>query len=412
MVPPDSTEAERLAVVRAALPALAAGIYLNTGSSGPVPAETAAAMGQLTDYEVHVGRGHPAGFVEFLQRMDEARAAIAALLTADVDDVALTHAATDGMNIGVQSIDWQPGDRAVTTRHEHPGGAGPLVLLRMRRGIEVDFLDIGDGGDHDRILAAFEAAIDERTRAVVISHVLWTTGALMPVAGIAAIAHERGALVVIDGAQSAGAIPIDLAATGADVYAIPGQKWLLGPEGTGAVAVQRSVRDRLQPSVAGYLSFERIDGSGDAALWSSARKFEGSGFHRPSITGLARSIGWLSMYVGLDWIYERGTRLARWTVDRLSSIPGVEVLTPREHMATLVTFRVRGWTADQVTAELGARTFAVTRTLAPLGAVRLSVAFFLTEDELERVATSIEEIAAHTPDTMPPRRTLAVLGEG
>lgn len=411
-VPPVPPDAERLATVRAALPALAAGIYLNAGTSGPLPAETAAAMDQIADYELSVGRGHIDGFMEFLQRLAEARAAVAALLTVDVDDVAITHATTDGMNAGINGIDWRPGDRAVTTRMEHPGGIGPLYLQRERAGVEIDFLDIGDGADHEAIVASFEAAIDERTRAVVVSHVLWSTGAVMPVRAIADIAHARGALVIVDGAQAAGAIRTDLAALGADVYAIPGQKWLLGPEGTGAVAVTADARDRLGPSLGGYFTFERIDSAGDALPWRSARKFEGSSFHRPSVVGLARSIGWLSMFVGLDWIYERGARMAVAAHDRLSAISGVTVITPRQHMATLVSFRIQGWTPQEACDELGARVFAMTRTLLLVDALRISVGFFTSEDELERFALAVGLLAAHTPATIPARRGLTILGEG
>lgn len=409
---PASDEAQRLAEVRAVLPALGAGIYLNSGTSGPLPMETAAVLTQMADYELNVGRGHTDGFYEFLERMDEARATIAALLTADPDDIAITHGTTDGMNIGLHGIEWSARDKAVTTRLEHPGGTGPLYALRERHGIGIDFLDIGDGGDHDRIVAAFDAAIDERTRAVVVSHVLWATGAVMPVRAIADVARARGALVVVDGAQSAGAIPIDLERTGADVYAIPGQKWLLGPEGTGAVAVTRSARERVRPTHAGYLSFERIDAAGDAVFWGSARRYEGTGLHRPSVVGLARSVGWLSMFVGLPWIYERGARLAAAMHDRLSRIEGVTVITPRAHMATLVSFRIAGWTPDEVCAELGARVFAVTRTLPLVDAVRISVGFFNSEEELERFAGAVELLAAHTPASIPPRRTLAILGGG
>jgi L-cysteine/cystine lyase len=394
------------------LPAVEAGIYLNSGTSGPFPLESAAAMDELSAYHLRVGRGDVDGFMDFLQRLEEARASVAALLTADVDDIAITHAATDGMNIGVHGLDWQPGDKAVTTRQEHPGGVGPLYIERLRRGIDIDFLDVGNGGDPDAILAAFDAAIDERTRAVVVSHVLWTTGAVMPITKIAALARSRGALVVVDGAQSAGAIPIDLAATGADVYAIPGQKWLLGPEGTGAVAVTRAARERLLPTTASYFTFERIDSSGDAALWASARRFEGSSFHRPSVIGLARSIGWLSMFVGLDWVYERGARLARATAERLAAIPGVTVLTPTDRMATLVAFRVAGWTPDELKEEFGARVFAITRTVPLVDALRISVGFYNSEEELDRFVGVVELLAAHTPQTVPARRTLAILGEG
>lgn len=405
-------DAERLAAVRAILPALGAGIYLNSGTCGPLPAETAAVMSQMAERELTVGRAQVDDYYEFLERLAEARAAVAAVLTTDIDAIGITHGTTDGMNIGLFGIDWKPGDRAVTTRMEHPGGTGPLVVLRERRGVDVEFLDIGHGGDHEAILATFDSAIDERTRAVVISHVLWSTGAVMPIRAIADLAHDRGALVIVDGAQSAGAIPIDLAATGADVYAIPGQKWLLGPEGTGAVAVPPHVAPRIATTYAGSATFERLTGDGDAAQWTSARRFEGTGFHRPSVVGLARSIGWLSMFVGLDWIYERSARIAGWAHDRLSAIPGVEVVTPRTHMATLVTFKVAGWTPDELKAELGARVFAVTRTLPLVNGLRISVGFFNTEDELERFCAAVELLAAHTPETVPARRTLTLLGQG
>ena len=411
MVPPDPIEAERVAAVRAALPATGAGIYLNAGTSGPLPAETAAVMAAMAEYELTVGRGHVDGFIEFLQRVEEARATTAAVLTADPDDIALTHGATDGMNIGIHGLEWAAGDRVVTTRLEHPGGTGPLYAQRARHGIDIEFLDIGDGGDHEAIVAAFDRAIDERTRAIVISHVLWATGAVMPVRAIADLAHARGALVIVDGAQSAGAIPVDLAATGADVYAIPGQKWLLGPEGTGAVAIPAHARDRLAVTHAGYPNFERVDSAGDAIFWGSARRFEASGFHRPSVVGYARSLGWLSMFVGWPWIHERSRRLAVAMHDRLSAIPGVTVITPRAHMASLISFRIARWTPDEVWSELGARVFAVTRTLPLVDALRISVGFYNSEEELERFARAVESLAAHTPDTIPARRTLAMLGE-
>jgi L-cysteine/cystine lyase len=408
-LPPD---ADRLAAVRAALPALEAGIYLNTGSVGPLPAETAAAMNEIAAYELTTGRAHPDYFDEMLQRMAEARAAVAAVLVADAADIALTHSTTDGMNIGAWSIDWKAGDRAVTTSLEHPGGTGALYNLRDRLGVDLAFVDVDGGADPEAVLAAFDAAIDERTRLVAVSHVLWATGAVLPIAGIAEIAHARGAILVVDGAQSAGAIPFELAATGADVYAIAAQKWLLGPEGMGAVAVAPRARDRLQPALGGHFTFETVAPGGVAVRWPDARKFEASNFHRPSIVGMARSIGWLSMFVGLDWVYARGAAMARSAADRLAAIDGVELITPRDRMAGLVTFRIAGWPAEAALDELGARVFAIARTVPVLDALRLSVGFFTSEAELEQVIETVGLLAAHTPATLPPRRRLTILGQG
>lgn len=408
MVSPFLPDAEKLAAIRTALPALSAGIYLNTGSAGPLPAETAAAMAEMAIRERDVGRAHVDMFEETLVRMAEARAAVAAVVGTDVSAVGLTHSTTDAINAGILALDWRPGGRIVTTSAEHAGGLGPLYALRDRGGVEVVFVDPDGDGDDDRTMAAFEAAITSDTRLVALSHVLWTTGAVMPVAAIAELAHDRGAMVIVDGAQAAGAIPFRFDELGVDLYAVPAQKWLLGPEGMGALVVAPSAMDRLLPALGGWFSFEHIDGAG-GAWWADARRFESSNYHRPSIVGMARSLGWLSMYVGLEYVYRGGTTRALAAARRLAGIDGVTVLTPTDRMGTLVTFRIAGWSAQAALDELGARVFAIARTIPGLNAVRISVGFFNSDEELERLAGAVELLAEHTPETLPPRRRLTIL---
>jgi L-cysteine/cystine lyase len=368
-------------------------------------------MAEYADHELRLGRGHPDQFDAFLERMAEARAAIAAVLAADVGSIALTHATTDGMNVATWAVDWRAGERAVTTRHEHAGALGPLATVRRRFGVELSFAEIGDGEDDERTLAAFDAAIAPGTRLVSLSHVLWTTGAVLPVARIAEIAHARGALVAVDGAQSVGAIPVLVEETGADFYAIAGQKWLLGPEGTGALWASGAAIDRAAGSHAGWFAFARLEQDATGSLHADARRFDASGWFRPAVVGLARSAGWLSMYVGLPWIQARGAAMARSAAVRLAAIPGVHLVTPPDRMATLVTFRIAGWDAQPALDELAARTFAIARTVPALDAIRLSVGFFTTEAEVERVAETVELLAAHTPETLPRRQRLAMLGQ-
>lgn len=411
MVSPFLPDPDKLVAVRAAIPALAAGIYLNTGSAGPIPAESAAAMADIANWERDTGRGHVSSFAQVGQWMEEARAAVAAITGTDLSAVALTHSTTDGMNAATAAIDWHPGDRVVTTRHEHPGGIGPLYALRARGLADLVMVDAGDDGDDERTIDAFDRAIGPGTRLVSISHVLWTTGARLPITRIAEIAHARGALVVVDGAQAAGAIPFRFDDLGVDLYAMPGQKWLLGPEGMGALLVGPRALETLTPPLAGYGSFETIDGHWTDTWRTDARRFEWSMFHRPSLVGLARSIGWMSMFVGLDFVFGRGMAMAAAAADRLGAIPGVTVLTPRDRMGTLVTFRIAGWPAAAALDELGARVFAIGRTVDSLDALRISVGFFTSDDELERFGDAVALLAAHTPDSIPPRRSLAMLGE-
>lgn len=402
---------EKLAAVRAGLPALGAGIYLNTGSVGPLPAETAAAMDEYAARELRTGRAHPADFELFLERMAEARAGIAAILAGDVDDIAITHSSTDALNIAVWSIPWRCGDRAVTTSQEHAGGLGPLVAVRDRFDVGLDIVDIGDGGDPDAVVEAVARAVTAETRLILASHVAWTTGARLPIERLGALARDRGIPLAVDGAQAVGAVPVSVEDLGADFYAISGQKWLLGPEGTGALWISRQARQKAVPGHAGWFSFERIGPDGSATFHRDARRHEASNYHPPSIVGLARSCGWLSMYIGLPWIHERGVALARRAAERLMAIPGVSLVTPVGSMATLVTFRIAGWPADAALDELAGRVFAIARTVPSLDAIRISVGFFTTEAELERLAGAVELLAAHTPDSLPPKPRLTILNQ-
>jgi L-cysteine/cystine lyase len=412
VVSPFLPDDEKIPALREALPSTAAGIYLNTGSAGPLPRETAKAMAEAEAWELRTGRADVNFWNDSLERMAEARASVAAILGCAPANVALSHSATDGMNVAAGVLDWQPGDRVVTTNLEHAGGLGPLWLLRERRGVDLAIADLGLGADPAAIVAAFDRAITPATRLVAVSHVSFATGALMPVREIAELAHARGALVAVDGAQAVGAVPLNAEDLGVDLYAVPGQKWLLGPEGVGALYCAPSVLDRPLMTSAGWASFESIDLTAQAKLWPDARRFESSTWHQPSVLGFARSTAWLSMYVGWQWIHERIARLAREAADMLAEVPGVELLTPRDNMAGLVTFRIAGWKSGPALRELSQRTLCIARTIPPLDAIRISVGFFNTEGELRRFRDGVALVAAHTPETIPHRASIELLRGG
>jgi L-cysteine/cystine lyase len=412
VVTPFLPDDEKIPAIREALPSTAAGIYLNTGTAGPLPRETAQAMAEAEAWELRTGRADNNFYKDSLERRAEARAAIAAVLSTDPGRVALTHAATEGMDIATWAIDWKPGDRVVTTNLEHAGGLGPLWTVRERLGVELAIADVGLGADPAAIIEVFDRAILPGTRLVALSHVAWATGAVLPIREIAEMAHERGALVAVDGAQAVGAIPVWVEDLGVDFYAVAGQKWLLGPEGTGAVYCAQSVLDRPRVTYAGYWSFESIDLAAEGKLWPDARRFDGAGFHGPSVLGLARSAAWLSMFVGLPWIHERIGRLGREAAAMLAEVPGVEVLTPRENMAGLVSFKIAGWSSTAALRELSQRTLCIARTIPPFDAIRISVGFFNTEGELRRFRDGVALVAAHTPETIPHRPRIEVLRGG
>ena len=148
VVSPFMPEPAKVAAVRTLLPATGAGIYLNAALAGPMPSETQRAMDEQAQRELTTGRGHPDLAFETLERVGEARAAVAAVLVADPDDITLVHGAVDGLRLALETLDWQAGDRLLTTGHETAGTSQLLGLLRDRHGIEIDIVDVAgtDGG--------------------------------------------------------------------------------------------------------------------------------------------------------------------------------------------------------------------------------------------------------------------------
>ena len=161
---------------------------------------------------------------------------MARLLNADLDEIALTDNTGEGLNIISNGIQWHESDEVITTNHEHMSLLAPLYQLRDRYGIVIRFADIGPIAERP-VLKAIADLVTPRTRLISISHVTWTTGAVLNISEVGYMGREWGIPVLIDGAQSAGAIPVDVKTLGVDFYAMPMQKWLCGPDGTGALYV-------------------------------------------------------------------------------------------------------------------------------------------------------------------------------
>lgn len=381
----------RLEAIRDAMPATRAVHYLNTGTCGPIPRVVHEVQAAHAAREFEAGRIRPGTWEAHAQTRADARRRLAALLGAGADEIALTHHTTEGMNIVALGLTWRPADEVVTTTQEHPGGHLPLAVLRLRYGVNVRYVDLGDGDDAaGRILDA----CGPRTRLVAVSHVLWTTGAVLPVEEIARAARQRGIFVLVDGAQSAGAIPLDVGALGVDAYAVPGQKWLCGPEGTGALWVRRDAIPQVQPTFAGFATAAAYDFTGYFLPSPGAGRYETGSTHRPSWAGWVAGLGWLADEVGWAWIHDRIGRLAARARRGLAGVAGVTVLTPPRH-AGLVSFRVAGREPAAVVEALAAGGYLV-RSIPDAGCVRVSNGFFNTEDEVDGLVAEVARLAGGT----------------
>ena len=347
---------------RAQFPVLERLAYLQAGSVGPLARTTVAAMQSEEERGVSEGRGGRAEFDRLLEVREEVRAKIAELVGVTADSVALTASTTDGCNIVLAGLGLRAGDEVVTTTDEHFGLLGPLHTS----GAKVVVAD----PEPDRIAEA----VTPRTRLVAVSHVLWTTGLVLPVHELRA---ATGLPILVDGAQSVGAMPVD--AAGLDFYTVSGQKWLCGPEGTGALVVTDPQSLRVaRPS---YLSQQSYEHDGTFEPRPGAARFDPNLIPAAATVGLQAAIDAVPL-----WAHDRAAEMAERFREGLADARQ-DVVVPDER-ATLVSWRVPPQESAQLVAELAAAGVIV-RDLPGRGLVRASVGWWTSEDDLERLLAAL-----------------------
>lgn len=384
------TETDKITQIRDMMPAVRNRVYLNTGAVGPLATLTVDTMNQVSTLELEKGRADPSGFKLLIEAIKGLRTAFAGLVKAKPENIAMTHHTTEGINIVAHGLSWQPGDEIVTTTSEHEGGLLPVYVLRQRHGVEAKVIDISP----DEVIEQLEAAITSRTRLLVISHVTWNTGMRLPLADIVTMAHRHQVLTLVDGAQSAGSIPLDLPASGVDFYALPGQKWLCGPEGTGALYVRQDRLNLVAPTFVGFSTLENVN-TYDFTGWflparNSARRYEVGTIYRPAIQGMVANLRWLEETVGWDWIYDRIESLAAYARDALQSLPGITIHTPPGPQAGLVIFNVEGLDPARTVTKL-AEAGIILRYIRYPYTLRISTGFYNTEEDIDRLVVTLRD---------------------
>ena len=347
---------------RAQFPVLERLAYLNAGSAGPLPRAAVDAARERLERDAAAGRSGTAYIEDVFALREEVRRKIAAVLGTTPDLVALTDSTTRGCQIAVGGLGLSPGDEIVTTADEHFGLLGPLHASGAR-------VVVADA-DEDAVLAA----VTSRTRLVAVSHVLWTTGRRLD---ISRIREESGVPLLVDGAQSAGAIPVDLA--GADFYTVSAQKWICAPAPSGALFVRDP--ERLAVALPSMLAAATHAGDGSFVPKEGARRFDSGWIDGATLAGLDAALG-----VHPEWRYEGSAAAAARCRELLA--PLVDVVTP-PGQSTLVSFRPPADPTALVAAldERG----VVVRELPGRNLVRASCGWWTSDDDLRRL---VEGVAA------------------
>ena len=283
-----------VAGLRQQIPTCQGLVYMNTGWSGPSPVPVVEAIKERLDYEMESGPTSPEVLDSGRLIQVKLREAVARLLNVSPEEICLTQNTTEGLNIVVNGLSWREGDEIITCSLEHSSVLTPSYYQRRRHGVVVKVLPIASDEAPDIILGKFEEAITARTRMVFLSHIQYSSGLRMPVADIRRMTRDRGILLLLDGAQAAGHIPLDMRKMGCDFYSIPGQKWLLGAEGTGALYIREELISRLEPTmVAGKAALRQNDPYRFEANISSVDKFRLTSSSAPLQAGMLEAIGFI-----------------------------------------------------------------------------------------------------------------------
>lgn len=367
--------------------------YCNTGTLGAIPREVMEAMvnglrgteAALPDWPYFQADGEP---LTGYQPLLAARARAARFLGAEADEIAITQNATVGMNALGNGLDWKVGDEVLTTDQEHGGAVSIFRLMAKRRGIVVKELPLSAavGGGPEGILAQFRAASSPRTRAIMVSHITSQFGIRMPVEGLIALARERGALSLIDGAQAVGQVRVNLHELGCDAYVASPHKWLMAPKGTGLLYIRRGAQSQFWTTLASYQWDNQEQG---------AFRFMQCG------TGSTALIDGLMAAIALG---ERNTmeRVERWDLmlttrlrEGLGKIKGVVSSSPADPRlaSAITTFRVEGVSARDLQNALWARKIRV-RAQGDDKGVRLSAHVCVAPADIDVVLEVVAALAA------------------
>jgi selenocysteine lyase/cysteine desulfurase len=375
--------------IRKAFPVLSEVTYLNVGTYGLMPEPAYTEFREMqAEFEL---KGVASGGVVH-KKTEETRLRIAKLISAESDEIAFTRNATDGINLTLAGINWQPGDEVITTSEEHEAMIHPLLYLQNHKGIRVHLVDVD--ADPQMILHRMEKVYNDKTRLVAMSLVTCETGTRLPGKEISSWASNHNVLSLLDGAQASGAFPVNVREIGCDFYASNGHKWLSGPKGTGFFYGKKDKLNGLYLALVGAGSLEKVEiASGTANPWPNANRFEYGTRAWALTAGLCSSLDWFEK-IGWDSVYTHIADLAGYLKDQIISDRDLELITPvePEHSSGLTSFIIKDAIAGEISTKIREKFKIYVRVIPHYNAIRISTAHFNSAEDIDRLITSIHEI--------------------
>jgi L-cysteine/cystine lyase len=381
---------------RLEFPGLTNNVYFNFGGQGPLPRAGLEAIIDAYQFLQLQGPFSLRVNQRLAQRTELLRQELATELGCGPRSLVITENVTIGCNIVLWGIDWRKGDRILLTDCEHPGIIATVQEIARRFELTYDFCPIGATLNQGDPLEVIAQSLTPQTRLVVLSHLLWNTGQVLPLAEIVQIAHhylgDRPIQVLVDGAQSVGSLPLQLETTQVDYYAFTGHKWLCGPAGVGGLYIHPDIFDSLHPTFIGWRGLD-FNAQGEPQGWKpDGRRFEVATSAYPEYEGLRSAIAihqdWASSKERYRLILQRSEYLWR----SLTKINGIYCLKTSAPEAGLVSFQVTSGIAhESLVAQLEKQGFLLRKIASP-NCVRACVHYFTLESEIDQLVETIRQL--------------------
>lgn len=331
---------------RQQFPALRDKTYFNYGGQGPLPKMAGAAIQSSYEYVQKFGpfSQHINAWVN--QEASQTRELIAQELQVSPTTISLTEDVTVGCNIVLWGIDWQPGDHILLSDCEHPGVIAVIQELQRRFHLEVStcpLLATLNGGDPTAVISQY---LRSNTKVLVISHIVWNTGQLLPLGDIVELCHQKYEAnghkirVLVDAAQSVGVLPLNLTELGVDFYAFTGHKWWCGPEGLGGLYVSPNNLDFLHPTFIGWRSILADANGQPTGFKPDGRKYEIATSAYPLYAGLRAGITLHHQWGTAEQRYQKILELSAVLWQQLSELPQITCLRTQPPESGLISFTV------------------------------------------------------------------------
>lgn len=375
--------------------------YFNYGGQGPLPQQALEAI--VTSYKQMELQGPFSAEANawMTKEAEETRFMIAQELGAPASSITLTEDVTVGCNIALWGIDWRPGDHLLLTDCEHQGIVGAVQELQRRYDIEVSICPLQATLNEGLPVDVIAQYLRSNTRLVVISHILWNTGQVLPLAEIIQLCRSHSTWgqpvrILVDAAQSVGVLPLNLTELEPDFYAFTGHKWWCGPAGLGGLYINPAILESIHPTFIGWRSVN-VNSQGEPIGFKlDGRRFEIATSSAALYSGLRTAISLHHQWGTTEERYQHIQNLSKVLWEKLNNLDEVVCLKNSPPDAGLVSFqltekiRESGKTHDALVRFLEQQNIMV-RTLLNPDCIRACVHYFTLESEIEQLISAILE---------------------